>query len=123
MEHNKNENFDDGKTTGIISYIWLIGWVIAYFFMHKDNKTELGSYQLRQTLLFAIISTGIGWTISILTNILIDITGIYSLTYLGSVFHLGLFVLWGIGFIGAINGEKKPIPFIGKLAQELFPKL
>ncbi len=43
---------DNGKTAGIISYLTIVGWLIAFFAMHKDNKTELGSYQLRQTLLF-----------------------------------------------------------------------
>jgi len=60
MEINEIKKSDDGKMAGIISYLWIIGWLVAYFGMHKDNRTELGSYQLRQTLLFAILSTGIG---------------------------------------------------------------
>jgi len=52
-----------------------------------------------------------------------DITGIYSLTYLGTILQLGLLALWIIGLIGAINGEKKPIPFIGEHAQRLFPNI
>ena len=52
-------NEDSGKTAGIVSYFWIIGWLIAYFGMHQNNKTSLGSYQLRQTLLLHIISVGI----------------------------------------------------------------
>ena len=47
-------NADNGKTTAIVSYITLIGWLIAYFAMHQSNKTSLGSYHLRQTLLLII---------------------------------------------------------------------
>ena len=47
---------DDGKTAGIVSYFTIVGWLIAYFAMYKDNKTELASYQLRQTLLYHIAS-------------------------------------------------------------------
>jgi uncharacterized membrane protein len=47
-------NVDDGKTTAIVSYITLIGWLIAYFAMHQSKKTSLGSYHLRQTLLLFI---------------------------------------------------------------------
>jgi len=41
----------------------------------------------------------------------------YSLFW---VIRLGLFILWVIGFIGAINGESKPIPLIGERAQTMF---
>jgi len=52
MEPNNSFNTgDNGKTAGIISYLTIVGWLIAFLAMHKDNKTELGSYQLRQTLL------------------------------------------------------------------------
>jgi uncharacterized membrane protein len=36
------------------------------------------------------------------------------------VIRLGLFILWLIGFLGAVNGEKKPIPLIGEKAQTMF---
>ncbi|RZK19396.1 MAG: hypothetical protein EOO86_07750 [Pedobacter sp.] len=113
----------DGKTVGIVSYFTIIGWLIAYFAMHKDNKTELGSYQLRQTLLFAIVSTVLGWGLSILLTILIVSTGIGSLGIIATIVQIGLFVLWIIGLIGAINGQKKPIPLIGEKAQTLFPSI
>ncbi|KQN33425.1 DUF4870 domain-containing protein [Pedobacter sp. MC2016-05] len=122
METNKNfTTTGDGKTAGIVSYFTIIGWLIAYFAIHKDNKTELGSYQLRQTLLFAIVSTVLGWGLSILLTILIVSTNIASLGIIATIVQIGLFVLWIIGLIGAINGQKKPIPLIGEKAQTLFP--
>jgi hypothetical protein len=49
-------NTDNGKTVGIVSYLTIIGWLIAYFGMHQSNKTSFGSYQLRQTLLLHLVS-------------------------------------------------------------------
>lgn len=113
----------DGKTAGIISYFTLIGWLIAYFLMHKDKKTEIGSYQLRQTLLFNIIAIIIGWGLNFILGLLIVSTGLFFLVFLSYLIYIALFVLWIIGLIGAINGEKKPIPLIGERAQTVFPNI
>src|ERR1700743_2520674 len=125
MEPNNNiTTGDNGKTVGIVSYLTIIGWLIAFFAMHKDNKTELGSYQLRQTLLFHITSIVLYWVLGMLfTAIFFSsglVTGWFSIVALDWILKIGLFILWIIGFIGAINGEKKPIPLIGEKAQTMF---
>lgn len=108
---------DNGKTASIVSYFWFIGWLIAYFAMYKDNKTDLARYQLRQTLLFHIATTVISYG----SGLLIVSTGGLSIYYLLRIVQFGFLILWIIGLIGAINGEKKPIPFIGERAQTMFP--
>jgi uncharacterized membrane protein len=127
MEPNNITTGDDGKTAGIVSYLTIIGWLIAFFAMHKDNKTELGSYQLRQTLLFHISSMVVYWVLGMLfTAIFFSsglVTGWFSIVMLDWILKIGLFVLWIIGFIGAINGEKKPIPLIGEKAQTIFSSI
>ena len=112
---------DNGKTAGIISYFTIIGWLIAYFGFHQNSKTGLGSYQLRQTLLLHIVSTAV-WIV--FDFVLIGIwysSGYFLLTTLWWILRLALFVLWIIGFIGAVNGERKPIPVLGDRAQGMFP--
>jgi len=117
METNKNfTTVSDGKTASIVSYFTIIGWLIAYFGMHKDNKTALSSYQLRQTLLLHLINIGVG----IVGNIIISATLSATIGYLFYAIYLVIFILWVIGLIGAINGEKKPIPVIGEKAQTMF---
>lgn len=113
----------EGKTAGIISYLTPIGWLIAYFAMHKDKKTEIGSYQLRQTLLLHIVALVGGWGLGFIIGILAVSTGIGALVYLSYLVQLGFFIMWIIGFIGAINGEKKPIPLIGEKAQTTFSSI
>lgn len=114
---------DDGKTAGIVSYFTIVGWLIAYFAMYKDNKTELASYQLRQTLLYHIASIIIYYAAAAIFAAMV-FSGGFSFGY--SIFWIikvGLFVIWVIGLIGAINGEKKPIPFIGDKAQSVFSSI
>lgn len=121
MENNTTT--DNGKTAAIISYFSIIGWLIAYFAMHKDQKTALGSYHLRQTLLFAIVSLIIGWGVGFILGILIISTGIGALLYIMYALYLILFIIWVIGLMGAINGEQKPMPLIGEKAQTMFPSI
>jgi uncharacterized membrane protein len=125
METNNNfTSSDDGKTAGIISYLTIIGWLIAFFAMHQNNKTSLGSYQLRQTLLFHIASIIIYWVLGLLFSAIFLSSGLttgwFSILVLNRIIEIALFILWLIGFIGAINGKKTPIPLIGEKAQSVF---
>ncbi|MFD0941874.1 hypothetical protein [Pedobacter boryungensis] len=124
MENNiTTTTTDSGKTAAIISYFSIIGWLIAYFAFHKDKKTELGSFQLRQTLLYAILSTILYMLLSFVLTIIIIATGILSLIYLAYVLYVVLIVVWLIGLIGAIKGVKTPMPIIGQKAQTMFSSI
>lgn len=115
---------DNGKNAGIVSYITIIGWLIAYFAMHNEKKTELGSYQLRQTLLLYIVGFAIYILWAVVVSALLfsfSLTLAWLFLLVDWVIRLGLFALWLIGFIGAVNGQKKPIPLIGDKAQTMFP--
>ena len=114
---------DNGKTAAVIGYLSIVGWLIAYFVFHNEKKTALGSYHLRQTLLYYIICLAIYmiWPLIVVTFL-----SSFSLSFarfaaaLSWVLCAAAFVLWIIGLIGAVNGEKKPIPFIGDRAQSMF---
>jgi uncharacterized membrane protein len=104
------------KTAAIVSYITIIGWLIAYFGMNKP-KSSLATYHLRQTLLLFIIA--------IVFQIIVRVVAGISPT-LGMVLSfasIGFLVLWVMGLISAINGEEKPMPLIGEKAQEIFKNL
>ncbi|WP_199121014.1 DUF4870 domain-containing protein [Pedobacter sp. ASV28] len=121
MKLNENSTIVQEKTTAVISYLTIVGWLIAYFTMHKEHKTNFSSFHLRQSLLLMIVAIALGWMASSLMQLVVsltDLSALYSLTYL---IQLGIFVLWLIGLIGAAKGEKKPIPVIGEFAQRIFP--
>ncbi|MDE3213390.1 MAG: hypothetical protein KGM98_09155 [Bacteroidota bacterium] len=107
---------DNAKTIAIISYLSLIGWIIALV-MYQNKKSSLAAFHLRQTIALYAVSMGF-WVI----EMVILGTGFLGalIAGLAAILYLGLFILWIIGFIAAINGQEKPIPLIGDKAQVWF---
>ena len=99
---------NDGKTVAIVSYLTLIGWIIA-FIMHNNNKTELGAYHLRQMLGLLLLGIAL--------SVIARVVGIPVVVW---ILQIGIFVLWIMGLISAFNGQKKPIPLIGEQFQNWF---
>ena len=107
---------DNPKTAAVVCYITLIGWLIAYFALYRNNRSNLATVHIRQTLLLHMLAFVLnvvslfvlwGWIPYAVVAVLAGI----------------LFVLWLIGAFGAINENEKPIPIIGAWAQELFANL
>jgi uncharacterized membrane protein len=94
----------DGKNVAIIAHIWFIGWVVA-FIMNNGNKTELGSFYLRQTLGVFLISL-LSW-----------------IPILGWIVGFVCFIMWVMSLISALNGEKKPVFLLGEQFQDWFKSL
>ena len=107
---------DDGKTIAIISYLTIIGWIIAYV-MYGNNKTPLATFHLRQAVTLYVVLLAIWILQMILTFIPVIglITGILAI-----LIYIALFVFWVIGFIAAINGQEKTIPAFGEKGQVWF---
>ena len=70
-----------------------------------------------------IVSFSSVWLATWLINIITVVTGVGSFFVLTYLVQLGVFVLWIIGFIGALKGQKREIPFIGNLAQRVFANI
>jgi uncharacterized membrane protein len=109
----------DGKTIAIISYLTIIGWVIAWV-MHGKNKTAIGAFHLRQTLFLML--TCIAFYVVQSIMLFVPYFG-WVISLLFIPLGLVLFVLWIIGLISAINGEEKGLPVIGPMAQKIFHSL
>ena len=95
----------DGKTKAIVAHITYIGWIIALV-INSSEKDEIASFYLRQLLglyLFSIV-----------------VAFIPLINLIGWIFVL---VFWIISLVGAVNGEMKEIPVIGKYFQEWFKGL
>ncbi|PZP45710.1 MAG: import component protein [Pseudopedobacter saltans] len=102
----------NNKTLAIVSYITLIGWLVAYF-SGKDNADGFLKYHLRQSFGLMIISVLFNIALNIVAFI-VPALGILSL--IGLVF----LVLMIIGIINANNGAEKPLPIIGKMFEDKF---
>lgn len=105
----------DGKTIAVISYITIIGWVIAYIQFGK-NKSELAAFHIRQSLFLMLCAFGMS-IIQMLFAFTPYLGRLISLSF--SLLMLGFLVLWVIALINAISGEQKPLPIFGNKAQDL----
>jgi len=99
------EVLSDGKNIGIIAHITFIGWIIALV-MNSSNKTEFGSFYIRQMLGLLIIAMVTTW-----------------IPFLNLVMWLVLLVAWIMSLIAALGGEMKPTFLLGKQFQEWFKSL
>lgn len=99
------EVLSDGKNVGIIAHITLIGWVIALV-MNSSNKTEFGSFYIRQMLGLSLIGILLGW-----------------IPILGLIVALVVLVAWIMSIISALGGEMKPTFLLGTQFQEWFKSL
>lgn len=92
----------DGKTKAIVAHITIIGWIIALV-INSSEKDEFASYYIRQLLglylagLILTLIPLIGWILSIV-----------------------IFVFWIMSLVGAVQGELKETPWLGKYFQEWF---
>lgn len=91
----------DAKTTGIIAYLTWVGWLIAFFAGEKEDS--FAKFHLNQALVLLLGSLIVSF-----------ISPIPIIGWLvGIVAGIAMFVFWIIGFIGACQGEEKPVPLIG----------
>jgi len=100
---------NEDKTTAIVSYLTLIGFIAAVI-IHGNKKTKLGSFHLRQSLGLIVTSLAIG--ICMMVPILGWIVGLVG--------WIALLVLWVIGLLAAISGQMKPVPVLGEHYQKWF---
>jgi len=100
------------KTIAIISYLTIIGWVMALIMRQSEEpKSELSRFHLRQSLGLIIVGV-IGW------YLLSWLAGLLNFWLLLNAFRIGLLVYWILGLVNAIQGEKKYLPFIGEFFDE-----
>lgn len=101
------DDVQDGKTIAIIAYITIIGLIIA-FLMNNDKKNSFASFHIRQCLGIGLTGLALG-----VVNV-IPILG-WLISAFGFIF---LLILWIIGLVAALNGERKHVPLLGEKYQE-----
>jgi uncharacterized membrane protein len=103
------------KTLSIISYITIIGWIIAYVNYNKLTvKDSLTRFHLKQGLGIAILGIIISVALTIIALVVPTLASILSLV------NLGVLVLWIMGIINANNEQEIPVPVVGKLFTDKF---
>lgn len=93
---------DNSKTVAILSYITIIGWIVALV-LHSNNRSELGAFHLRQALGLFITGFILVW-----------------IPVIGWFLNIVVFAFLIVGLIYAIQEEKKTVPFVGEFYQSIF---
>ncbi len=94
----------EGKTEAIISYIFVIGLIIAYF-MNMNKKNEFANFHIGQS--FRV------WLLSIALSIALRVMDVGFLSILG----WAPMVLAILGLMNAINEKAEPLPIIGNIGK------
>lgn len=93
------------KATGIVAYISIIGWIIAFLAGDKEGA----KFHLNQALVVDVTMI-IGNIIAGILGIIPIIGGIVTI-----VIGVILLVLWILGIVYAVKEEEKEIPIIGAI--------
>ncbi|OWP83175.1 hypothetical protein BWK59_11935 [Flavobacterium davisii] len=107
-----NTNLNDikkGKNTAIISYILIIGPLIALSMNSGEDKTEFGSFHVRQGLGLTITFVTLGLMLS---NFSIPMATISMWIFISLLSFYGLYT--------ASRGESRPLPLLGSIFQNFF---
>ncbi|WP_299670845.1 hypothetical protein [uncultured Polaribacter sp.] len=107
----ENYTAKEGKTAAIISYISIIGTLIA-FVLNKDKRNYFTSFHIRQNIGINILYFANQW-----------IVYEYIGKTVGWIFGVFIFVLWIVGFIGVLKSEDKLVPVLGEKFQEWFKNI
>ncbi len=106
-----NDTVKKGKNMAIVAYLTFVGTLIAWS-MNTEAKNEFASVHIRQAigldllfLVFAILISG------------------FDRWYVTFPFWLVFIVLWGFGFIGALQGKVAIVPFVGDFFQKWLKKI
>lgn len=89
----------DKKATGIVAYLTIVGWVVAYCAGDKEGA----KFHLNQALVLVL-----GEVVLTVMSYIPLIGGIVS-----GILGIVLFIFWIMGFVYACKGEEKEVPLIG----------
>ena len=101
-------SIEEGKNIAIVSYITIIGSVIALI-MNSEKKNVFAYFHIRQSLGIFLTFFAFGYFI-----------GYFDSWMITSAFWVFIFILWVYGFLGALEGKMRIVPIVGELYQKLF---
>jgi uncharacterized membrane protein len=94
VEVSKDE-IEKGKTMAIVTYLGLIGFIVAL--ATDGKKNEFTRFHMNQALPL-VLAVFVSW-----------------IPFIGWLVALGVLVLWIMGIIAAANGEMKRLPIVGNI--------
>tara|TARA_R110002049_G_scaffold308704_1_gene513547 strand:- start:8103 stop:8435 length:333 start_codon:yes stop_codon:yes gene_type:complete len=105
------QDIEEGKGLAIISYLTIIGTIIA-FFMNNDKKNAFTAFHIRQALGLWLTYFIVAWVVSGFDN---------WFATLGFWLFFGILFIYG--FINAVAGRAQEVPVLGNLFQKWFASI
>lgn len=99
------QTVNEGKTMAVVSYITLIGLLIA-FLVNSSKKNDFTSYHIGQSVRVFLLA---------IANYVLGAFLPASLSIVTMLIGIGVLVLAVLGIINAANGKAVPLPIIGTL--------
>lgn len=103
----------EGKDIAIISYLTIIGLVIAYF-MNKEKQHDFAAFHIRQAAGLAAIGL-----VFYLIGKIFPLLGFL----INIVAFIPLIIIVVIGLMNALNGKRKGVPLFGDFFDKTFQNL
>ncbi len=105
---DSNVEVSEGKTLAIVSYLTIIGTLIA-FFLNNSKKNSFAAFHIRQALGLNITYFVLGFVVSYFNSWIIS-----------SVFMVFFAVLYILGIYNAATEKEKELPVLGSLYSNWF---
>ena len=88
------------KTTDIVAYLTWVGLIIAFIMGDREGS----KFHINQSLVIWLAGTicGLVAVVPVIGSLVSTVGGIFC------------FICWFIGFVGALQGTEKPVPFLGQ---------
>ncbi|MFG6687554.1 hypothetical protein ACGK9U_13300 [Mariniflexile sp. HNIBRBA6329] len=107
------QDIDRGRQNAIISYLTIIGVIIAFYLnKEEDKRSDFANFHIRQSLGLWLTFWALGYII-----------GSFDSWLVSSSFYLCFAVLFIYGFTGALGRKKQIVPLVGAFYQKLFANL
>ncbi len=107
------QDIEKGRQNAVISYITIIGVIIAYYMNNEDHKkSAFASFHIRQSLGLWLTFWALGYII-----------GSFDSWLVTSSFYLFFAVLFIYGFSNAIGKKALSVPLLGDFYQKIFANL
>lgn len=105
------KEIEAGKTFAILSYVLSFVWLPFFIVPLVQRENTFALYHAKQVMLLWLA----GVAMSVVCGVLFCLAPVIA-----PIVGLGLLALAIMGLLNAIKGEMKPLPLIGKFAEEWF---
>lgn len=107
------QDIERGRKHAIISYLTIIGVIIAYYLNNEENtKSAFTGFHIKQSLGLWLTFYALGYMV-----------GSFDSWLVTSSFYVFFAVLFIYGFITALNRKTQPVPLLGTFYQRIFKNL